>query len=289
MTVSLRSALAGELFRLRRRRFSWVALAATAAVGFLGSVAPRIEELVKTVQQSVGGEGRGAAHANAFVYLATGAKGASILAGLFVALAAAGAVAGEAASGTLRLALCRPVGRGTVYLAKLLSLAVFLEALLVAGFGAAIAGAAVVGEFGPVVVILEKSSAGQMAGRTLFAFALSHLALLGIMGLALLASTLARSAASATAAALGSLVISALLLVGFESSRPYLFTSYATASFDTLRDYAIGQDAPRPVWFGLPTLQDWADTTFAVALPVFSALLLLGAAARIFTKRDWLT
>lgn len=289
MSVALSDALAGEWFRLRRRRSSAVALAATAAVGFLGSVAPRVEELARAVQDQAGGGGRRAEAANAFVYLATGAKGSALVAGLFVALAAAGAIAGEAHAGTLRLALCRPIPRTRLFAAKFLALAAFLEILLVAGLASAAAGAALVGDFGPVVVVIEKSSLGAMAVRALFAALLSHLSLLGVLGFALLASTLARNGAAATSATLGFLVISSLLVAVLEAARPYLFAAYASSPFDVLRAHALGIDAPRPVWFGLPTLQEWADVTFAAAVPASSAGLLSLLAARAFSRRDWLT
>jgi ABC-type transport system involved in multi-copper enzyme maturation permease subunit len=251
-------------------------------------MAPRLEELIRSVQDSVGGSGGGETARNAFVYLATGAKGASIAAALFVALAASSAVAGEAHSGAIRLLLCRPVSRGAVFVGKAACLAVFALTLLFLGFGAAAAGAAVVSDFGAVRVVIEKSSAGEMFARTGFAFFLAALGCLSVLGFALAVSVASRAASAATSATFGILLGFVLLVFVVETLRPYFFVSYVTSPFDTLRAHALGQDAPRPVWFGLPTLHDWADITFAIALPALSAALCFLVAARLFVKKDWL-
>src|SRR5262249_31496057 len=156
---------------------------------------------------------------NGFYYLANGIKGAALLTALFLALAAAPAVSGEMAQGTLRVSLARPVPRKRLFAAKALVLAAFVQALLLAGGVAALAGAGLVGGFGAVAKLgLVKSTAAAMTGRLAFAVVLSELAILGTLGLALLASTIADSAASATSATLGILVVIALVAFWFDPS-----------------------------------------------------------------------
>jgi len=84
------------------------------------------------------------------------------------------------------------------------------------------------------------------------------------------------------------LVVMALGGFAFDPAKPYLFAAFTTSAFDTMTSYALAIDAPRPTWFGMPTLQDWADATFAVALPAVSAGVLLALAGRVFVRRDWL-
>lgn len=290
MSVPFRKAFLGEWFLLRKRRSSVVAVIIITIAGFLGSVAPRIEEKIREVQQQVnsGSGADGGQALNAFVYFSSGAKGAAILAGLFIALAAGGAIAGEAASGTLRIALARPVGRTRLFFAKFASLAMLAEIFMIAGTLAAIAGAAVVADFGPAVRVLVKSSTATLVNYTIFASALSQLAILAVLGFSLFTSTVTRNAAAANAVSIGFLVLCGLLTFALDDARSYLFASYATSPFDILRMHALGQDAPRPTWFGMSSLQDWADITFSILVPAAAALLTTFVAARIFKKKDWL-
>jgi ABC-2 type transport system permease protein len=288
MSVTLAGAFAGESYRLVRRRFFWLSVAASGAVGLLGSLAPRVEELVHAVQRSVGGEAGVNTPSNAFFYFATGAKGTVVVAALFTALAASSAVAGEAHAGTMRLLLCRPVKRLTIFASKFLVLLSLLTALLAAGFAGAAVGAAFAGDYGPVVVILEKSTAEEMVGRALYASLLAVARTSAILAVALLASVLSRAAAAASAAALGALVLAELLAGVLDVVRPWLFSAYARNPFDTLRDFAMGIDAPRPIWFGIPSLRDWADASFALGVPLLTATVLTLVSARVFARKDWL-
>jgi ABC-type transport system involved in multi-copper enzyme maturation permease subunit len=289
MTVLLRNGIAGEWYKLTHRRFFWAAIAATSLTGLAGAVAPRIEEKIASVQQHVAGGGASASEQNAFVYLTTGLKGTAILAGLFVALAAATACAGEAASGTLRIALARPMSRARCYAAKFIALALFMECLVLAGGLSAAAGAGFVADYGPAVRIIVKNTFGELAARSAFALLVSQVALFAVLSFAFLTSVVSRSAATANAAALGTLVLASLAAVAVEPAKSYIFSAFATSPFDVLRSLALGQDAPRPTWFGMPSLQDWADITFAVALPGAFAFLFGFVGLRIFMKRDWLS
>jgi len=291
MSVGLFDAFGAELFRLRRRRSSWIALAATAAVGFLLALAPKVAEQAMSVAQQVGATGGGSGGTvSGFVYLASGLKGAAVLTGFFVALAAATSTAGEAAHGTLRLALARPVQRHHIFLSKVLALGVYLEILLLAGGLAALAGAALVGDFEAIAKFgLVKSTVGDMVWRSLFALALCELSLLGVLGLSMLAGVVLSGVGAALGTTLGFLVVSTMATIGVESLRPYFFSSFATSAFETLRAFGLGIDAPRPVWFGNPTLQDWADVTFSLSLPGSCACLFLLLAGAHFCRKDWLT
>ncbi|MBI3819226.1 MAG: ABC transporter permease subunit [Planctomycetes bacterium] len=290
MRIGIRQALAGEWFRLRRKSSFIISILVTICAGFLGAIAPRIEQKIAKIQQQVGGGGPATDSAlNGFVYFASGAKGAAILTGLFISLAAAAAIAGEASSGTLRIALARPIARGKLYFAKFLALAAYLEILLLSGAAASFAGSAAVADFGPAVKIITISSTAELAIYVLFAMILCHLALFGILGFSFFVSVLSRNAAAANAVSIGFLLLCALLTFVFEFSRPWVFPNYTAAPFDTLREFALGHNAPRPTWFGIYTLQDWADITFAISLPASAALLFFSAGARIFIKKDWLS
>lgn len=289
MKVPLGEAYASECYRWVRRRFHWVSLVATTLVGFFGSVAPRIEELVRTVQESIAGNGRDRAAANAFVYLSTGSKGAAIVAAMFTVLAASAIVAGEAQSGTLRILLARPIDRIALFASKFACLLTYGLSLLAVGFSASIAGAAIVGDFGPVIAVIEKSSLAEMACRVLFAWFLSSLGLLGVLSTALLVSVHSRTTMGASAASLGILLTAELLTLVLDVARPYVFVSFVAGPFDTLRSHALGIDAPRPTWFGVPSFRDWADVAFALLVPTSACVLLTLVAARIFSRKDWLT
>ncbi|MFN0206302.1 MAG: ABC transporter permease subunit [Planctomycetota bacterium] len=288
MNTTFRAAVSSEWFKLSRRRFCWISIAMTSIVGFVGSVAPKIEEKITSVQQQIAGNGAGVAAQNSFVYLSTGLKGVAILAGLFVALAASNAIAGEASGGMLRISLARPISRSKYFLAKFVTLIFFLELLFVAGAAAAAGGAALAADFGAAVKILVKSTFGELATKTAFALALSQLALAAVLGFSLCASTLSKNAAAANSITIGFLVLSSLAVLVIESAKSYVFSAYATSPFDTLRAHALGQDAPQPVWFGIPTLQDWADITFAWLLPASCAAAFVLIGMRIFSKKDWL-
>lgn len=289
MIVPLARATAAEWFRFRRRRFAWVALATVVVSGFLGAVAPQVTARATGLSERIGGGTVRDTVENAFYYLAAGGRGVALLAALFVALAAAPSISGELSNGTLRLALARPVKRTSIFLAKALVLGGFAQALLIAGLLAALAGAAVASDFGPVTRSgFTKSDVSSMVGRAAFAAALCDLAILGVLGLSLLASTVADAVASSTSATFGILVILALGSYGFDVAKPYVFAAYTTSPFDTLQDFALGIDAPRPKWFGVASLQDWADAAFAALVPAATAAALFGTASRIFTRRDWL-
>jgi ABC-type transport system involved in multi-copper enzyme maturation permease subunit len=291
MSVGLAEALSAEIYRFRRRRLAKLGLAAVAAGGFLGAIAPKVAERATAVGEALsGGAGRDpGAPANAYLYFADGMKGAAILAALLVALAGASAVAGDAASGTLRVSLARPVRRIHLFAAKALVIALFLEVALLVGTAAAAAGAAIVADFGPVVRFgVVQSSGGAMAASALFALLLSELAILGILGLSLLSSTLAGGVASAMSAALGVLGAAALAAFAFPDVQSYLFPSFTTSAFDTLRSHALAVVGSSATWFGRLALRPGVDAVLAAALPAASAAILLGAAARAFTRRDWL-
>lgn len=289
MTVSFRRAFDSEWFRLRKRKSTWWSLLAVCVAGFAGSAAPRIEEKINIIQVQTSGGGRSASDAlNAFVYLSTGAKGAFAFSILFLALGGAAAIAGEASAGTLRITLARPVSRSTVFAAKWYVLVIQMLMMTTLGMLSAAAGAATVADFGPAVREVVKSSASDLLQYTLLAYVIGLCAITAILGLTLLIGTVTRTTASAATATLGFLSAAFLLQFAVPSIHPWLFPSFGVAPFDVLRSIALGHDAPRPVWFGMPHLQDWADITFAVCMPAACAFLLTLLAGRIFSQRDWL-
>lgn len=164
-----------------------------------------------------------------------------------VAMFAGDAVAGEAANGTLRYLLIRPVGRTRLLVAKLIGIAVFVlfTILVVVGtqflVGTGLFGVgtpAAVGQPGGTTSLSGTSlTPTQLALRLLAAIAYIIVAMLVVGMIALFLSTLTDSG---IAAALGTLaiLITAQVLVTLDAAnqiKPYLPTNYWFAWIDFFR------------------------------------------------------
>ncbi|HEY2241184.1 MAG TPA: ABC transporter permease [Streptosporangiaceae bacterium] len=221
-----------------------------------------------------------------------------------VAVVAGDSVAGEAASGTLRYLLIRPVGRTRLLVAKLLALTAFVLLAVVAvtvtsyligvfllGPGAASAPAAVAqsgaggvaGAAGglPTGGIQAGSGVTSLSGaplsllqlgeRVAWAVGFITVSMLGVAAIALFLSTLADSALGAAIGALAALVASEVLVTLNAASaiQPYLPTRYWLAWIDFFR---------QPIF--------WRDIQRGFAIQAVYVLVFLAAAWANFATKD---
>ncbi|GLZ41610.1 ABC transporter permease [Actinokineospora sp. NBRC 105648] len=166
---------------------------------------------------------------------------------LAVAVFAGDAVAGEAATGTLRYLLVRPVSRSRVLVAKMVALAVFIVLAitmvvvtsLVVGLALFGTGAEAVGQSGAATSLSGVTlGPGELALRLLGAIGYIVVCMLGFGSIALFFSTLSDSAIGAALAALAVLIASSVLqtLQAADSIKPYLPTNYWLSWIDFFRD-----------------------------------------------------
>ena len=178
-----------------------------------------------------------------------------------VAVVAGESIAGEAASGTLRYLLIRPVSRTRLLMAKLLALTTFVLFAVIAvtvtsylvgvfllGPGAASAPAAVA-QPGSGVTSLSGAPLTllQLGERIAWAVAFITVSMLGVAAIALFLSTLADSALGAAIGALAALVASEVLVTLNAASviQPYLPTRYWLAWIDFFRQPIFWRDIQR--------------------------------------------
>jgi ABC-2 type transport system permease protein len=199
-----------------------------------------------------------------------------------VAVLAGDAVAGEAAAGTLRYLLIRPVGRTRLLVAKLVSLVAFVLFAVVAVLVTAYVTGMVLfgsdpGSTGVVLPADVTSLSGVtitpagLAWRLLATVAYLTVSMLGVAAIALLLSTVTDSPLGAAMGALAVLVVSQVLVTldAAAAVRPYLPTRYWLAWIDFFRD---------------PVL--WRDIERGAALQLVYLAVLLGAAWANFMTRD---
>jgi ABC-2 type transport system permease protein len=166
---------------------------------------------------------------------------------LAVAVVAGDSIAGEAAAGTLRYLLVRPVGRTRLLAAKLVALAVFIlfAVLLVVltslalGVGLFGTGAEAVGQPGAVTSLSGVSlSSADLGLRLLGVVGYIVLSMLGFGAIAAFLSTVSDSGLGAALGALAVLITSSVLetLDAATVVKPYLPTHYWLSWIDFFRD-----------------------------------------------------
>lgn len=172
----------------------------------------------------------------------------ALLLPLAVTMAAADAIAGETASGTLRGLLLAPVGRLRLLLMKAFGvLVVAASAVLVIAVVGVLAALVVVGSADGQLVTLSGTTVGigEAVGRVAIAvvWAIGQLAAVGAIALAISAFT--EHPLVVLAAVLAGLIVFGVLtaIPAVDWLQPYLLTSGWTAGADVLRD-------PMP-WGGL--------------------------------------
>ncbi len=204
------------------------------------------------------------------------AAGLAIVLPLFlpvaVCLVAGDAIAGEAQAGTLRYLLVRPVGRGHLLLAKLISVMAFtLIAVVAVAATSYVVGTQLFGSSPLPSTSGTTLSTGDATLRTVLAVLYVGWSMLGVAAVALFLSTTTDSPLAASLGAIAVLVTSAVL-VGLDASaavQPYLPTRYWLAFVDLFRD---------PV--------QYRDVVRGTALQAVYILVLLGAAWANFTTKD---
>jgi ABC-2 type transport system permease protein len=198
-----------------------------------------------------------------------------------VAVLAGDSVAGEAAGGTLRYLLVRPVGRTHLLIAKLVSVTAFvLMAVVAVVVTSFVTGAVLFGLGAPAAVGQAGGTTSlsgvpltptQLALRMLAAVVFITISMLGVAAIAVFLSTVTDSALGAALGALAVLVASELLLVldAADVIHPFLPTRYWLAWVDFFRD---------PVF--------WRDIERGIGLQLVYLVVLLGAAWANFVTKD---
>jgi ABC-2 type transport system permease protein len=199
-----------------------------------------------------------------------------------VAVLAGDTVAGEAAGGTLRYLLIRPVGRSRLLVAKLLSLVVFvlfaIGAVLITSY---FTGLALFGAQSSAAGVTLPPDVTSLSGVTISPFGLVLrllgtvayivVSMLGVAAIALFLSTVTDSALGAAMGALAVLVTSQVLVTldAAAAIRPYLPTRYWLAWVDFFRE---------------PVL--WRDIERGAGIQLVYLAVLLGAAWANFLTKD---
>jgi ABC-2 type transport system permease protein len=169
-----------------------------------------------------------------------------------VALMAGEAIAGEAAAGTLRYLLVRPVSRSRLLVAKLISVVVFvLGAVVVVALVSLVVGLTLLGgQRGSVVSVSGVDlTPTQVVGRMVLTVGYIGFSMVGVAAIALFLSTATDSPAGAALGALAGL-ISSQVLVTLEAASPvvaYLPTRYWLAWIDLFRDPILWRQVERGV------------------------------------------
>ena len=165
-----------------------------------------------------------------------------------VSLIAGDAIAGEAAAGTLRYLLVRPVGRTRLLAAKLVSVVAFCVLAVAAVSGSAyVVGTQLFGATAVASVSGPDLSTSQATLRTVLAVLYVGWCMFGVAAVALFLSTCTDSPLAASLGAIALLVTSGVL-VGLDSAgvvQPYLPTRYWLAFIDLFREPVAYRDLVR--------------------------------------------
>lgn len=181
-------------------------------------------------------------------------------------------VAGEAATGTLRYLLTRPVGRSRLLTAKLATVVVFIFlAVIVVALVALLAGIVLFGIRPLSSISATELSPFETLTRTVMAILYIGWSMLGLGAIALFASTRTDSPLAASLATLAAFVGSQVLdlIEATEVIQPFLPTHYWLKFVDFYRD---------------PIL--WRDVNAGMLLQAVYVAVFLGAAWANFTTKD---
>ena len=165
-----------------------------------------------------------------------------------VAVVSGDAIAGEAAAGTLRYLLVRPVPRTTLLVAKLATIIVFI--FLAVALVALISLAVGWWLFGvkPLTSVSGSSiSTADTVWRTILTITYVATSMLGLAAIALFASTRTDSPLAAALTALAAFVTSQVLdlIDATRAIKPYLPTHYWLSFIDLYRDPVLWHDIAR--------------------------------------------
>jgi ABC-2 type transport system permease protein len=235
-----------ELRKLLLRPRVWLSILLLCAVPTLVAVLLAVSDLPPPPGQ--GGAFLSAVVSNGSLYPAAAlAMVLPVFLPLAVAVYAGDAIAGEAATGTLRYLLVRPVGRPRLLSAKLVALGVYIVLAvvivvvcsLVVGVALFGTGAEAVGQAG-AITSLSGATLGpaELTVRLMAAVGYIVVSMLGFGAIALFWSTLSDSALGAALASLAVLIASSILqtLDAADVLQPYLPTNYWLSWIDFFRD-----------------------------------------------------
>jgi ABC-2 type transport system permease protein len=271
-----------ELVKLFRRPRTWISMVLTCALPFLVAIFITITHLAPP-------PGQGSAFLSAVLQdgelypAAALALVLPVFLPVAVAVVAGDSIAGEAAGGTLRYLLVRPVGRTRLLVAKLISVTAYVLSVVLAvtvtayatgvfllgpsraaAVGLAPGGPGGVSGPGPGIAG-QAPTAGQAAGgavtslsgaplgllqlteRIAGAIAFITVSMLGVAAIALVLSTLTDSALGSALGALAALVASEVLVALNAATvvQPYLPTRYWLAWIDFFRQPVFWRDIQR--------------------------------------------
>lgn len=247
--------IAVELRKLMLRPRVWLSVLLLCAVPALVAILLSVSDLAPPPGQ--GGAFLSAVLDNGSLYPAAAlAMVLPVFLPLAVAVYAGDAIAGEAATGTLRYLLVRPVTRPRLLSAKLVALGVYIVlavlvvvvsslAIGVALFGT---GAEAVGQPGAVTSLSGATlEPAELAVRLLAAVGYIVVSMLGFGTIALFFSTLSDSALGAALASLAVLIASSILqtLDAADPIKPYLPTNYWLSWIDFFRDPILWHNIDR--------------------------------------------
>ena len=168
-----------------------------------------------------------------------------------VSVVAGESIAGEAAAGTLRYLLVRPVGRSRLLVAKLSSVIAFvLAAVVIVALVAYAAGRLLLNSSEAVAATTVSGTpltAGQLAWRTALMVVFIAWSMMGVAAVSFFLSTLTDSALAAAMGGLAALVTSTVLVTldAAGAVRDYLPTRYWLAWVDLFRDPILWHDVVR--------------------------------------------
>jgi ABC-2 type transport system permease protein len=238
-----------ELVKLARRPRTWVTIGLLCGLPALVAVFLAVTKL---------GPGPGQQPAFLAAVLANGAlypaAALAIVLPIFlpvaVAIVGGDAVAGEAAGGTLRYLLIRPVARARLLVAKLISMVVFVVVAVVAvALSAFFIGVTLFPSQPSAVTSVSgvTLTRDQLIARIIAAVLYVCVSMLGVGAIALFLSTLTDSGLGAALGALAAFVTSQVLVAldAAGTVRPYLPTRYWLAWIDLFRDPIPWRDINR--------------------------------------------
>ncbi len=269
-----------ELYKIFRRPRTYISFATVAAIAILIQVAMLVDgnAFVEFAFQSIGEQFTfGGNILNGYLITFLVLQSLLVHVPLLVALVAGDGLAGEAASGTLRLLLTKPIGRGRVVMAKFFAAVIYATLLLIwlaiVGLGLSLV---LFGESDMIhlksdqVVFLLKD---DLMWRYAAAFAFAAVTMTCIAALALFLSAFADNSIGPIVSTVGIVIfftiVSNLGLPAFDRIAPALFTTHLIGWKGFFSD-------PVP----------WGDIAVSAAILVGYAALFLTATIFYFNRKD---
>jgi hypothetical protein len=202
----------------------------------------------------------------------------------FGAILGAVSLAGDAATGSLRSVLTRPVSRTAVVCSRALVLALGIALVYAASILAALALSAVLDRFGPIrheVYGTELVSREDLARAAAWLVAVALPALVCSALVGLMVSACWNDPSSSTICALLLVLTPYLLATVFDVSTPWVFTQRATVGAGVFLELAEGKLER------LDILTDARALLRAIALPMGAGAAATAVGCAVFSSRDF--